>query len=363
MKIIVNQNQRGLLFVNGVFQRVLEPGKHRVYPFLGQQVETVQVEGPVGLVQMNPKLLLPYQDFAELVTTVDVPDGQLALHFVDGKIQEALPAGAYIFWSVHQTHTFRLLDISRPQVEDVSPDLIRYVPLKHYARMEILEGECGLLYYDGAFQRVLPSGTHYFWTGAVRVTCQKVDLRIQQLEVLGQEVLTADKVAVRLNFVCNYRITDPVAQAATLQNFANQLYSTVQLALRKYVGGYRLDELLEQKNHIADSVLEQLRTQQENLFVEFREAGLKDMVLPGEIRNIMNTVLMAEKTAQANVISRREEVASTRSLLNTAKLLDENATLRRLKELEYLERICDKVGSISVSNGGSLLAQLQELVR
>jgi len=73
--------------------------------------------------------------------------------------------------------------------------------------------------------------------------------------------------------------------------------------------------------------------------------------------------LVAEKTAQANVISRREEVASTRSLLNTAKLLDENETLRRLKELEYLERICDKVGSISVSNGGSLLAQLQELVR
>jgi len=137
----------------------------------------------------------------------------------------------------------------------------------------------------------------------------------------------------------------------------------VQLALRKYIGRFRLDELLEQKNDIADALLEKLRSEQDCLFVEFKEAGIKDIILPGEIRGIMNTVLVAEKTAQANVISRREEVASTRSLLNTAKLLDENETLRRLKELEYLERICDKVGSISVSNGGSLLTQLQELVR
>ena len=144
--------------------------------------------------------------------------------------------------------------------------------------------------------------------------------------------------------------------AGTLKNFADQLYSTVQLALRRYIGRFRLDELLEQKNYIADALLEKFRSEQDRLFVEFKETGIKDIILPGEIRNIMNTVLAAEKTAQANVIPRREEVSSTRSLLNTAKLLDENETLRRLKELEYLERICDKVGNISVSNGSSLLA-------
>jgi len=183
------------------------------------------------------------------------------------------------------------------------------------------------------------------------------------MEVVGRDILTADKVGPRINFVCSYQVKNPIQLAGTLKNFADQLYSTVQLALRKYIGRFRLDELLEQKNDIADALLEKLRSEQDRLFVEFKEAGIKDIILPGEIRGIMNTVLVAEKTAQANVISRREEVASTRSLLNTAKLLDENETLRRLKELEYLERICDKVGNISVSNGGSLLAQLQELVR
>ena len=89
--------------------------------------------------------------------------------------------------------------------------------------------------------------------------------------------------------------------------------------------------------------------------------GIKDVILPGEIREIMNTVLVAEKKAQANVIMRREEVASTRSLLNTARLMDENKTLLRLKEMEYLERICDKVGTITLNGGNSLLEQLSQL--
>ena len=86
------------------------------------------------------------------------------------------------------------------------------------------------------------------------------------------------------------------------------------------------------------------------------------MILPGEIREIMNTVLIAEKRAQANVIMRREEVASTRSLLNTAKLMDENRTLYKLKELEYLEKICEKVGEISVNGSAGIVEQLGKMM-
>ena len=100
-----------------------------------------------------------------------------------------------------------------------------------------------------------------------------------------------------------------------------------------------------------------------DLFVEITDAGVKDIILPGEIREIMNTVLVAEKRAQANVITRREEVASTRSLLNTAKLMDENQTLYKLKELEYVERICENVGNINLNSNGDILTQLATLLR
>ena len=96
--------------------------------------------------------------------------------------------------------------------------------------------------------------------------------------------------------------------------------------------------------------------------MEIIDAGVKDIILPGEIRDIMNTVLIAEKRAQANVITRREEVASTRSLLNTAKLMEENPTLYRLKELEHIERICENVGSLNLNGSGGVLSQLFALL-
>ena len=86
-----------------------------------------------------------------------------------------------------------------------------------------------------------------------------------------------------------------------------------------------------------------------------RKQKTPDVILPGEVRDIMNTVLIAEKRAQANVITRREEVASTRSLLNTAKMMEENPTLYKLKELEYAERICENVGNINL-NGGDVIS-------
>ncbi|MEM6802841.1 MAG: slipin family protein, partial [Bacteroidota bacterium] len=91
------------------------------------------------------------------------------------------------------------------------------------------------------------------------------------------------------------------------------------------------------------------------------DCGIKDIILPGDIKEIMNKVLIAQKNAQANTIMRREETASTRSLLNTAKLMEENEMLFRLKEMEYVEKISDKINNISLSGGGQILDQLKEI--
>ena len=85
------------------------------------------------------------------------------------------------------------------------------------------------------------------------------------------------------------------------------------------------------------------------------DAGIRDVILPGDMKEIMNQVLVAEKKAQANSIMRREETASMRSMLNTAKLMEENETLWKLKEMEYVEKIADKIGSISVAGNGQII--------
>lgn len=226
----------------------------------------------------------------------------------------------------------------------------------------IRDGEAGLLYFDNRFERKLEQGTYFFWNYGKEVTCRVYDLKIQQLEISGQEILTADKVSVRLNVTVNYQITDPERLVNRMDEVGKLLYTFAQLTIRDYIGHFRLDELLAQKEEIGEFIFRKLQEAQEQYCVEVLSAGIKDIILPGEIRDIMNTVLVAEKKAQANVIMRREEVASTRSLLNTARLMEENTTLYKLKEMEYLEKICDKVGNITLGGGRSVLEQLAELV-
>lgn len=173
--------------------------------------------------------------------------------------------------------------------------------------------------------------------------------------------MTADKVTLRLNFVCQYRVTDPM-KVLEVHSFKEQVYIHLQLILREYIGTYRLDDLLKQKQEISSQVLHRLQEKEAEFGVHFIDAGVKDIILPGDVKEILNTVLIAEKKAQANIITRREETASTRSLLNTAKLMDQNQTLYRLKELEFLERICEKIGTISITGGGNLMEQLNDLL-
>ena len=362
MKIFISENERGFLFKNGVFQRMLTPGRHAVRKFLGEtwlKTDITENGGKIGVAGVDVSVLLRDKNFTDSVAKIDVPNAHLALHFVDGRLIGSLPTGEFYFWNIFRKHTFQLVDITSPTIEIPISEIL---PLSQiYLRSEISEGQVGLLFFDRKFQKILESGVHYFWKNGVKVTVDVVDLRLQQLEINSQEILTADKVMLRLNFVCTYKISDALKIHTALKDHQNQIYVLTQLALREYVGRLKFDELLEQKDSIAAVVLQKLREKQDGLFVEFADAGLKDIILPGEIREIMNTVLIAEKTAQANVIARREEVASTRSLLNTAKLMDENATLYKLKELEYLEKICEKVGNISVS-GGDLVSQLREIL-
>ena len=131
--------------------------------------------------------------------------------------------------------------------------------------------------------------------------------------------------------------------------------------MRKYVGHYTLDELLANKEDVSIAVFEETKMNAEKLGVVIQGCGIRDVILPGEMKEIMNQVLVAQKKAQANIITRREETASTRSLLNTAKLMEDNEMLFKLKEMEYVEKIADKIGEITVTGNGNVIKQLKEI--
>ena len=361
-KRIIDENQRGFLFNNGKYQKMLAPGKY--YLFGDREIEIVFIDQPLNLARIPLEALLADKAVADSVNVVEVGDEELCLHFINGKFSSVLRHGKHAFWSIVDKHEFQLVNISSPEVsEDVPAYIFSKIPQMYYTKVEVAEYQKARLYFDQKLVRILDAGTYYFWKTATRVDVSFVDTRLTQMNIVGQEMLTADKVSLRINFVCNYRITDYVKILTEVDNYEEQMHVAAQLALREFVGRYKLDEILENKEKMTECVFEKLKSKEADLFVEITDAGVKDIILPGEIREIMNTVLVAEKRAQANVITRREEVASTRSLLNTARLMDENKTLYKLKELEYIERICENVGNINISNSGDLLTQLAGILR
>lgn len=362
MKKIINENQRGLLFRNGRFVKLLLPGCY--YPFGGSVIEILNLGQALASPRAPLEILLKNPDVREQTVRVEVADSQLALHFVNGIFAEALPAGQYAFFAAWGKHDFILADTSSPEVSGDIPEYVfSKIPDRFYTKIEVSPCQKARLYFNRKLSRILDSGTYYFWNGGAQVDVDYLDTRLTKLEISGQEILTQDKVTVRINFVLNYRITDCVRVSTEVDDYEAQIHVAAQLALRDYVGGRRIDEILENKEQLSQFVCDRLRERQKDFFVEITHCGVKDIILPGEIRDIMNTVLVAEKRAQANVITRREEVASTRSLLNTAKLMDENKTLYKLKELEYIERICENVGNITLNGYGDLMTQLAALLR
>ncbi|MDX1948411.1 MAG: slipin family protein, partial [Pirellulaceae bacterium] len=166
-----------------------------------------------------------------------------------------------------------------------------------------------------------------------------LDLRETVLDVAGQEIMTADKVTLRINAGVTYRIVDPVRAVGATDDVRQALYREVQHALRAAIGARELDALLTGTDEVGREVEQALRTRATELGLALASIGIRDIVLPGDMRELMNKVTEAKKAAEANLIARREETAAIRSQANTAKLLVENPTLMRLRELEVLEKI------------------------
>jgi regulator of protease activity HflC (stomatin/prohibitin superfamily) len=357
--VTINAHKMGLVFKNGAYKKTLSAGNYWLMPFedLQQFDMTQPFVSPVHL-----DILLQDETLKTQLEIVEVGDHELVLQYENGIFKNILPAGRYTFWKGIINYHFTRVNLSKIDITEEIPLLVLTTKLGAYIRTYTVEThEKALLFVNGKFERLLEGGTYYWWKNNISIHVAKIDTRQMQIELSGQEILTKDKASLRLNFYAQYRVNDVIKAALETKDHEKQLYILVQLALREFVGTLTLDELLEKKEFLAPAILESLATKTTNLGVEVLNCGIRDIILPGEMREIMNQVLVAEKKAQANIIMRREETASTRSLLNTAKLMEENDMLFKLKEMEYVEKIADKINTISVSGGGQFLEQMKTM--
>jgi regulator of protease activity HflC (stomatin/prohibitin superfamily) len=362
-RVTVKKNERGLLLRNGDFQRVLQPGTHWLFTGLDAlRVETFALEQAAfthGLADylMARELAVVAAEFVR----VELAEHQVGLRSENGVLVEVLAPGTRrLYWKGLVDVQVEVIDISASA--DVPPALaarLVQTQLRQRAvaglagvlQVQVPEHGTGVLSVDGKVERLLAPGSHAFWKFNRQVAVELVDLRLQALEVSGQEILTRDKVALRLNLSATWRFTDVLKASTQLAKPVDHLYRELQFGLRAAVGTRSLDELLENKSVIDEVVTAQVRDRLAAYGLALDSVGVKDIVLPGEMKTILAQVVEAGKAAEANVIRRREETAATRSLLNTAKVMEDNPVALRLKELETLERVAERIDKISVFGG------------
>jgi regulator of protease activity HflC (stomatin/prohibitin superfamily) len=355
-RVTVPESWRALVLVNGKYHNILRPGRY-TFPKFGK---AVVVEGfnlatrhftgthEQALIKERPDLA------AEHLTDVRTAASEVAVVSCDGKLFGVLkPDARHLFWTDAGPWSVEKIDVSeRLDVPDtLSKRLAALGPSDRVKWFGVENGQVGLLYIDNAFVRVVGAGSHAFWNVGRAVSVKIVDTRQTALDVTGQEVLTRDKVSIRVNLAAKYTVVDPVKAVNTVKDFADALYRALQHAFRQSLATKTLDDILSRKGEIDGEAARSVRAEMAAIGLEVGDIAIKDVILPGDMREILNRVVAAEKEAEAQVIRRREETNATRSLLNTAKVMAENPVMLRLKELEALEKIADKVQTLTVHNG------------
>ena len=357
MRIDVSLNERVLVHVDRTPERYLGPGRHRVrVPFWSDaKVERLDSDALMADLRAEALTLVPASDLER----VSLSPHERAVVARRGRPVKWLQSGEWQVWTVDPSVTVEVIDVSGVATEPLRDEVKALAPSTDYVEATAAEGTTVVRYVDGALDAVLGAGRHAAWTVRRKVNLAVIDLREHQLAVNGQEVMTKDRVSLRLNLSAAWRVAD-VRRLATVARAPDEvLYVAVQLAAREAVSTRTLDELLATRDQLGLHLAPTAAQRAASIGLELLDLGVKDLVLPGEMKTLLNRVIEAQKEAEANVIFRREETAATRSMAQTAKVLAENPLLVRLKELEAYKELAAKVGQVHLVLGEGALPQLQ----
>jgi regulator of protease activity HflC (stomatin/prohibitin superfamily) len=349
-KYTVREGHRGLLFADGRLVDCLMPGKHwRFTVFTKFDVELLDVED--GIVELSSAMDVERVLPAGEGIVVDVPADHAGLVTLDERPFRALAPGRYLLWQLEGVMKAVLVNLEALETE-IPQRFWDYAPGRFLNVVIVRPFERALVYADGALAKVLEAGRHGLSPWNRKLQVETIDVREQEQQVIGQELVTQDKVSLRLNLIAKYRIVDAVASVESVKQLPNAIYAEMQVTARGAVAGVGVDALLERRAELSQLMTAALSERAKTWGVEVIRLDIKDVVLPGDMKVLLNQVIEAEKRAAAQVILRREEVAATRSLANTAKLLSQNPVLLRLKELEAIKDIAERIPNLTVFVGG-----------
>jgi hypothetical protein len=356
--------EKGLLFADDEFKSILGSGRHWFTRMITKnRVDVVSMRDP-WLCHEDLDVIIASGALGDNAKVLDLSDKQRGLVWIDKRFAKVLGPGQYVLWDTCKEIKVEVIDVDMAHFVHDQLETILESELadKEFHSTLIDQGNVGILYIGGVLQETLKPGLHAFWKRMGKVKIIHVDLRESILDIGGQEIMTADKVSLRLNGLCTFRVKDPILAVSTVDDYKQALYREAQLALRAIVGTAELDGLLGDKDALASQIQQAITLRVADFGLEMIGFGIRDIILPGEMKNLLNKVVESKKAAEANLITRREETAAMRSQANTAKMLEGNKTLMRLKELEVLEKIATSSNLNVICGDGGISDKVLKLI-
>ncbi|MBP9824644.1 MAG: slipin family protein [Thermoanaerobaculia bacterium] len=382
--IRVQYGQRVVVYRDAQPVELLRPGRYLRMAFGGGlEIERFSTRDPWVASAMLPEIVRAGLLEGEAVV-LDLVDRERAIVRIDGRYAGVKGKGVSAVWTAERKVEVEKYELgfssNSPDAAGSSALGSASFRLEHPSLAVIVElpgakseldvavvapGTTGLVFRDGRLVSEmgdLSPGLYAFWKGGGKFQVVAVDRREQVLDVSGQEILTADKVTLRLNALVVYRVADAALAVTTVESYSQALYRQAQLALRAVVGTRDLEAFLAGKDEVVAELQSLLEKRSLELGLEVREAGIRDVILPGEMKEILNRVVEAKKRAEAMLLTRREETAAMRMQANTAKIFESSPTLMKLKELEVLEKVAEKANLTVVLGDGGLSERVMKLV-
>lgn len=202
-------------------------------------------------------------------------------------------------------------------------------------RRVVHDYQVGLLYKNGNLKETLGAGA--YWLNPLTSSLVITDMRRVTTVVSGQEVTTGDNIGLKVSATISYEVEDAQKALRSVQSYADELYFTVQLALREELSSQPIDALLENRQGLGDLLTERVAPQAQEIGLKLHGIQIRDFMFSGDLKRAFNEVLKARKEGEAALERARGESAALRNLANAAKLLNDNPNLLSLRLMQAIE--------------------------
>lgn len=202
---------------------------------------------------------------------------------------------------------------------------------------QINEYERGVVYTMGRFSGVISPGWKLVFP--IFQSFRKVDMRTKAVDVPKQDTITKDNVSCGMNAVIYYKVRDA---AKTINEVEDVSYATIQLAqttMRRVAGEATLDELLSNREKIAEQILQIVEKSTAAWGIDVEAVELKDIELPESMVRTMAKQAEAEREKRATIISSEGEVAAADNLAKAATEMNRVPGALHLRTLNSINDI------------------------